>query len=141
MNASNRAAGCCAPIVAVAVSGLAFMVAPAAQTTPWAAERIAVHAEYGVYGGRAYLDIDELATALREAHPVTLEVIACGPAAVDAFIRAVPYFSAFALVPQVADAGHLACLTPALLRIAQGSQPFATKGEVAAAKYWSEVAP
>ena len=108
---------------------------------PWAAERIAVHAEYGVYGGRAYLDIDELATALREAHPVTLEVIACGPAAVDAFIRAVPYFSASALVPQVADAGHLACLTPALLRIAQGSQPFATKGEVAAAKYWSEVAP
>ncbi|HTN48455.1 MAG TPA: hypothetical protein VMK32_03395 [Burkholderiaceae bacterium] len=137
MSASKRN-GLRSLAIVAALGGL--IIAGPAAATPWPGERVAIHSGYAVFGGRAYADVDELSNAVRAAHPVSLEVIACGPDAVEALVHTVPYLASVALVPQVADAANPACLAPVALPVGT-PQAFASKGTATASRYWSQVAP
>ena len=129
--------------VKACVLAAAFLGAVAAQAQMDATARIVVQESSYAFDGKSIAGLDTLEASVREVHPKTIELSACGSDATHNLKAAVHRFSDFPLEIQVVSAASSRCSAGFLVRPVNLSTGNVARGadDAAIDQYWQQVAP
>lgn len=127
----RRAAGACA-LASMMPVALAAHVQGSTETA------VGVYDAAYVSAGRTYASLDELAAAILSAHPASVLIVSCTPAASTAWLSAVPRFEAVPMHLDVSDGSAPACSG---MQNPSSGRPGRSDSDAAAGEYWARRMP